>query len=137
MLSEMLFFPDCNQYLRKNLSKVPHQSILKSSEIRKKHSGQASKKLLFFQSVLFSKCARKGSQTRHTPLTFELTFELFFGPGWPVSPKPPRTLFAIQFCCKNHENHYLFTIPDVFCCILFVCTHVHGHAFLCNLFRLL
>ena len=33
MVSEMLRFPDYNQYLRKNLSKVTHQNIPKAPEI--------------------------------------------------------------------------------------------------------
>ena len=87
----MLRFPDCNQYLRKNLSKVPHQSLPKTTEIWKKHFGQASKKHFFFESVLFSKCARKGPPTRahyllilHSLLRF---FSDLVGLCRPDSPK--------------------------------------------------
>ena len=124
----MLRFPDCNQYLRKNLSKVPHQSLPKATEIWKKALWPGFQKTPILQERTFQQmCSKRPPNKTCPPLTFGLTFQPFFGPGWPVSPRHPKTLFAIPFCCKNHQNHTLVYYLLRFCCIVFVCIHVHAH----------
>ena len=138
VLSEMLCFPDSNQYLRKNLSKVPHQNLPKATEICKKGTlGRLLKNTSFSRAYFSANVLEKPPKQDVPPLTFGFTFQHFFGPGWPVSPRPPKTLFAIPFCCKNQENHASVYYLMRFCCIVFVCIHVHAQAFLCICFRLL
>ena len=121
----------------KTSPKCPTKTSQKRQKSEKRHSGQASKKHLFFQSVLFSKCAWKGLEKGHPPLHFWSHFFGFFGPGWPVSPRPPKMPFAIRIDSYNHENHASVYYLMRFCCIVFVCIHVHAQAFLCICFRLL
>ena len=83
-------------------AKISPKCFTKASQKRPKSEqkllGQASKK----QSVLLSKCARKGPPTRtHYLLILHSLLNIFSEPV----PRLPKTSFAMTFAPKNHENH--------------------------------
>ena len=93
-------FPDCNQYLCKNLCKVPHQGTPEASEIWKKHAlARLTKTSLFPERTFQQMCLKRPSTKDTLRDNSGPTFKTCFGPGWPVSPRPQKTSFAIPFDC--------------------------------------
>ena len=80
MVSERLRFPDCNQYLCKNLSKVTHQSLPKASEIWKKNTLARLLKNTYSSRAYFSaNVLEKAFKQDRYPLKSAPIFDTFFG----------------------------------------------------------
>ena len=111
----MLRFPDCNQYLRKNLFKVPDQSIPKASEIWNKALWPGFQKTPILQERTFQQMVRKGPQTRHAPrLHLDSLFSIFSDLAGPCRPDTPKRYLLYHFVAKKSSKSYIGLLFDAF-----------------------
>ena len=123
-------------------AKISPKCSTKASQKRQKSKqkllGQASKKHLFFQSVLLSKCARKGPPTRtHYLLILHSLLSIFSELVGLCRPDSQKRHSLWHLPPKIMKITVWFTLCYVCFCIISVCKRAHARAFLCNYLRLL
>ena len=84
-------FQTATNICAKTSPKWPTKASQKRQKSEKRHSGQASKKHIFFESVLFSKCAQKWPQKQTSyPLLLDSLLKLFSDLAGPCHPDLPK-----------------------------------------------
>ena len=111
----MLRFPDCNQYLRKNLSKVFHQSPPKATEIWKKALWPGFQKTPILQERTFQQmCSKRPPNKTSPPLHLDSLFSSFSRLAGPCRPDTPKRYLLHHFAAKIIKIIHWFTIWCVF-----------------------
>ena len=118
----------------KTSPKCPTKTSQKRQKSEKRHSGQASKKHLFFQSVLFSKCVRKAPQTGRPPPYIWTHFSTFFRTWLARVAQTPQNVICYTILLQKSWKSCIGLLFDAFllhrfCLHTCACASVLVHLF--------